>query len=123
MVSEYAKVLDKTKTEIKNIVWNIVDSSVNEHIMESIPDKLDMLSSHTYIEGVHINELEDLNTSSLSLTLTGNGTAEVELTYGGKVDHVSMSTSYPLSFEVQIDPLTFSVVVTELDINTDSFYE
>jgi hypothetical protein len=123
VVIEYAHTLRKTKDEIRDIMWTIVDESVNQHVLEAVPDELDMLSGQTLVENIHVEHLQDFDTSTLMPTLTGSGIAEIELNYGHGDEHMSSPDSYPLTFEVEIDPETFAVAVTKVDVDTSSFYE
>lgn len=123
VVIEYARTLRKTKDEIRDIMWNIVDESVNQHVLEAIPDELNMLSGQTLVENIHVEHLQEFDTSTLMPTLTGSGVAEIELNYGHGDDHMNSPDSYPLTFEVEIDPETFAVAVTQVDVDTRSFYE
>ena len=123
VVAEYARTLRKTKDEIRDIMWTIVDDSVNQHVLEAVPDELDMLSGQTLVENIHVEHLQEFDTSTLMPTLTGSGVAEIELNYGHGDDHMSSPDSYPLTFEVEIDPETFAVAVIKVDVDTSSFYE
>jgi len=123
VVSEYANMLTKTKDEIKDIIWSIVDDSVNQHVSEAIPEELDALSGQTLVENVHMENLQDFDTSSLTPVLTGSGFAEIQLNYGHGDDHSSSSDSYPIKFAVKIDPESFEVDVISVAVDTSSFYE
>lgn len=122
-VSQYCATLTKTKEEIRDIIWTIVDESVNDHVLGAIPDELDALSGQTLVENIHVEHLQDFDTSTLMPTLTGSGVAEIELNYGHGDDHMSSPDSYPMTFEVEVDPSTFEVSVVSVDVDTSSFYE
>jgi hypothetical protein len=122
-VSQYARTLTTTKGEIRDIMWTIVDDSVNQHVLKAIPDELDALSGQTLVENIHIEHLQDFDTSTLTPTLTGSGVAEIELNYGHGDDHMSSGDSYPMEFEVSIDPATFEVTVESVSVDTSLFYE
>lgn len=123
VVIEYVQTLKKTKDEIRNIMWTIVSESVNQHVSDAIPAELDMLSGQTIVENIHVEQLEDFDTTTLTPTLTGSGMAEIELNYGHGDEQMSSSDSYPLTFEVEIDPDTFEVSVSGINVDTSSFYE
>lgn len=123
VVSQYAKTLTTTKSEIRDIIWTIVDDSVNQHVLAAIPDELDALSGQTLVENIHIEHLQDFDTSTLTPTLTGSGVAEIELNYGHGDDHMSAGDEYPIEFEVSIDPSTFEVTVKSVSVDETSFYE
>lgn len=123
VVIEYARTLRETKDEIRDIMWTIVDESVNQHVLEAVPSELEILSGQTLVENIHVEHLQEFDTSTLMPTLTGSGAAEIELNYGHGDDHMSSPDSYPLTFEVEIDPETFAVAVTRVDVDTSSFNE
>jgi hypothetical protein len=120
---EYSDTLLNTKKKVKEIVYDLVHNEVNEHVMNAIPDELDALSTHTYVEGISIDELQDFDTSLATPLLSGSATAEIELNYGNEKEGVSMPDSYPVEFYVEIDPNTFGVSVESISVDTSKFYE
>ena len=90
--------------------------------MDAIPDELDALSGQTIVDNIHIEELQEFDTSTMTPILTGSGVAEIELNYGHGEDQMSAPDSYPLTFEVAIDPNTFDVSVNSVNVDTSSFY-
>ena len=123
IMSDYVTKLIETKKHVADIIFHLVDSKLNEHLMEEIPNELDELSSGTRIDGVMVEELEDFDTSSAFLVLSGSGHTDVELNYGGSSDRHSSEQSYPFQFYVQIDPDTFDVSVDSVEVDTADFYE
>lgn len=122
-VREYTITLLDTKDEVKVIVFNLVHNEVNEHVRNAIPLKLDALSTHTYVEGIVIDSLQDFDTSLESPLLSGDATAEIELNYGNERESTPMPDSYPVEFRVEIDPETFGISVESISVDTSSFYE
>jgi len=57
------------------------------------------------------------------LIINGTGHVDVELNYGPSEDGVSLSDSYPIKFVATIDIGTFHVTISEIDVDTSSFYE
>ena len=122
-VREYTITLLDTKDEVKVIVFNLVHNEVNEHVWNNTLLQLDALSTHTYVEGIVIDSLQDFATSLESPILSGDATAEIELNYGNARESTPMPDSYPVKFHVKIDPETFGVSVKEISVDTSSFYE
>jgi hypothetical protein len=123
IVSDYVKKISATKKQVGQIILELVDSHLNDHLMEEVPNELDELSSRTRLDSVTIEELENFDTSSAFPVLSGCGHAEVELNYGGGIDGYSAETSFPLEFIVQINPDTFDVYTVSVEVDTSSFYE
>lgn len=123
IVSDYVTRLIETKKHVAGIIFHLVESKLNDHLMEEIPNELDELSSGTRIDVITIEELEDFDTSSAFPILSGSGHADVELNYGGGSDGFSSEQSYPFQFYVQIDPDTFDVSIDSIEVDTSAFYE
>lgn len=122
-VLDYAHKLVEVKEMVGEIVFDIVHEKLNDHVMDAVPGELESLSTRTRVDEIHIEELQEFNTCTAVPVLSGCGSAEVELNYGSGSDETSLPDTYPLTFEVQIDPDTFDVTVNWLKVNTDSFYD
>jgi len=122
-VRQYAKTLTTTKSQIREIMWTIVDGSVNQHVLDAIPGEFHNLPGHTLVENIHLEHLQDFDTSTMFPTLTGSGIAEIESNYCHGDDDMSSADAYPIDFEVSIDPETFEVTVESVSVDTSSFYE
>lgn len=122
VIEDFAKKFVELRHRVRDIVGGLVDEELNQHLMEAIPNELDELSSQTRVEEVRIEHLEEFDFRCGSPTLSGSGYAEIELSYGGS-DGFTAPDSYPLEFEVFIDPETLAVKVETVTVVTDSFYE
>lgn len=110
------------RKELARITYEIAKEEMYDEFRTFLPNELKKLSHETLISGVNINELGYFDTSIEVPALTGWGTVDVSLTdwdrdgtpYGGNEE-------YAFSFEVLIDPETFSLEVgdAEFDIFHD----
>lgn len=122
-MEDFAKKFIELRHQVKGIVGELVDDELNRHVCDAIPQELDELSSGTRVEEVSIQHLQDFDFRSGSPSLSGSGSAEIELNYGGRGDdHFSAPDSYPLKFSVFIDPQTLGVSVESINVDTTSFY-
>ena len=83
--------------------------------------KLDEMSSHTEFEELDANPEGIFERPDGSFEVVG--TAYVRLNYGGKDDQSSMSDSYPTRISGLFDEKTKTAKITEVDVDTSSFYE
>jgi hypothetical protein len=102
-----------------------------EELFGQVQSQLDILSTHSTVEGVHLESLTITSLDSNRILFHGDGSVDVRLQYGSDVDvarddgAVSYD-SYPLDCKFEADterPLEISITSGSLHINTDSFYE
>jgi hypothetical protein len=113
----------EVRSYIKDKVYEITQGEINDKLQDELPEELDELSSHTAFQCAVVEEVEDINISSTSMSISGRGYVEVELNYGSGEDGVSSDDHYPFSFEAEIDPSTLTVGEIKTDVDTSSFYE
>lgn len=102
-----------------------------EELFGQVQSQLDILSTHSTVEGVHLENLTITSLNSNRIRFQGDGSVDVRLQYGSDADvarddgAVSYD-SYPLDCKFEADterPLEISITHDSLHINTDSFYE
>lgn len=97
---------------------------LNYLINVEFPTELYSLASQVYLENVSDVEVSSLHVTSDGIRVEGSGTLEVQLVYGGGgEDGLSNSDSYPFTFDVLLDHENKISGVSQLHVNTDSFYE
>lgn len=122
-VIEYAEKLEGTQKRIQSKVWELTRDALTDEIINRIPDELDLISGQTIVEGVFIEEMQEMDLYFSSPHITGEGYVEVELNYGSNKDGVSHSDSYPLTFKATINHNTLAVTIQSITVDTSSFYE
>jgi len=109
----------RVSIEIENLA-----SQLHEHMIESFPDELDRLSTHTSISGVCDLDISDIRVGSGEIRVTGVGTVDVDLQYGSNVDEGSVSgDAFPFYFKAVLSADGVLRQVEELTVDTSSFYE
>jgi len=102
-----------------------------DELFSVVQSELDILSTHSTVEGVHLESLTITSLDSDRILFEGDGSVDVRLQYGSdsdvaRDDGAVMHDSYPLDCRFEADterPLEISIVPGSLRIDTDSFYE
>jgi hypothetical protein len=97
----------------------------NDILNNDTPQELDILSTHTRIEGVNDVEIDFLEIKDESIYLKGNGIIEISLQAGSDreaEDDGSFDTSFPFEFEITLKN-DFSVEKSNYKFDTDSYFE
>lgn len=102
-----------------------LDGIFFDHMVNNIPQELDMLSSHTLLEGVSQLDINAITVEAAGIRVVGSGVVDVELEYGGgrEPDGLSWETDFPFAFDVLLNHALEVEEVYELRIDTSSFYE
>lgn len=105
--------------------------TLEEELFGQVQSELDILSTHSTVEGVHLENLTITSLGSDRILFEGDGSVDVRLQYGSDADvarddgAVSYD-SYPLDCKFEADterPLEISIISGSLRIDTDSFYD
>lgn len=100
-------------------------------MLEHLPDELDQLSSHTFIEEVADIEIDEIMIKKSLIYVSGAGIVEVELQYGSDSDQLTgdgmkAGDSFPFNFDITLafnrDMKLFIEEVNELKVDTSSYY-
>jgi hypothetical protein len=104
---------------------------LTDELFSQVQSELDILSTHSTVEGVHLESLTIISLDPKRILFESDGSVYVRLQYGSDADMrrddgaVSYD-SYPLDCKFEADterPLEISIVSGSLRINTDSFYD
>jgi hypothetical protein len=91
---------------------------------ENLPANVQEVSSFSYLEDINNIEIEVLHVSKQTITVKGTAMAEVKLKYGNdNIDGFEWDTSFPLSFDLDLDHHMSIQNVRKLEIDTSSLYE
>ena len=91
----------------KEIEYDNIDSYILEYLQENVPDEIDALSTHTYIEDVDSVEITSLKICNDKQLIKGNASVNVLLQYGSdtdirKNDGVAIEKSIDFYFRLDI---------------------
>lgn len=118
----------------ENLLSEAADAAkdtLEDELFGQVQSELDILSTHSTVEGVHLESLAITSLDSNRILFEGDGSVDVRLQYGSDADvarddgAVSHHT-YPLEckFEAATErPLEISITPSSLHIATDSFYD
>lgn len=129
LLSDIIGLIETSKKMTTNEIENFLYEDISNHIYnDSIDPELDLLSNHTYVEGI-----SDLNFSISAIDenyiyIEGTATLDTCLQYGSysemrRGDGASFDMSFDLDFSVQINIINFDDKEYHYDtVNTDDFY-
>ncbi|MGD0470270.1 MAG: hypothetical protein ABSA54_17960 [Terriglobales bacterium] len=104
---------------------------LTDELFSQVQSELDILSTHSTVEGVHLESLTIISLDSKRILFESDGSVDVRLQYGSDADVARNDgavsyDSYPLDCKFEADterPLEISIVSGSLRIDTDSFYD
>jgi len=122
------KIIIATPPKEKSIELESIDQMIYEELSEDVPSSLDALSSRTMIEEVYDIDIDKIEVKENGeITIEGDGIVRVELQWGSNDDEATMSDSYPFTFSAILqwdnEGGLYLDELTELDVDTSSFYE
>jgi hypothetical protein len=102
-----------------------------EELFGQVQSELDILSTHSTVEGAHLESLTITALDSNRILFKGDGSVDVRLQYGSdsdvaRDDGAVSYDSYPLDCKFEADterPLEITIVSSSLYIDTHSFYD
>ncbi len=99
-----------------------------QELIDNFPAELDILSTHTRIDGVSDIEIADIRVKQDETTVSGRGSIDVELQYGSESDRDGDSASglydsYPFDFKATLGAGGDLISLDEISVDTSSFYE
>ncbi len=105
--------------------------TLSDELLGQVQSELDILSTHSTVEGVHLESLTITSLDSNRILFEGDGSVDVRLQYGSDADVTRddgavLYDSYPLDCKFEADterPLEITIMSGSLHIDTDSFYD
>ena len=96
-----------------------------DYLVDHLPSDLDELSSGTRIVNVVDVDIDSIDVTVNGIRVTGSGIVEVELEHDGgeERDGLTWGTSFPLTFDVELDHTLDIADAYEMRVDTSSFYE
>lgn len=128
--NEAMEIIEQGKSEVLAYVPDRLGEFVEREITSEIPQALDELSSHTFIEEVQLDGFEVDSIDHEFVYITGNSTAYVTLNYGSNSDRKrgdghSMSDNFPVSFKCKAkanNPKRAFVIRESISVSNSSWY-
>lgn len=129
-VLEFFTTIQDLRTVVADHAVHTLGTGIFEQFIESTVDDLDILSTHTQIEGVQVNDIDIASIGLQAIRYTVEGTVYVLLVWGSgsdfdRGDGATFSDSFPFSCEVEgsIETLDRLSDVSNVNVDTSSWYE
>ena len=111
----------------KEIVFDDLDELLTSYFCsEGIPSELDVLSTHTTIDSIDVNDIISAEIKQNEIILSGEATINVDLQDGSDSDQergdgLLSSDSFPMQFTLILDE-NLNITDAEYKINTHEWY-
>ncbi|MEL3926354.1 hypothetical protein V1669_02970 [Aeromonas enteropelogenes] len=128
--NEAMKIIEQGKSEVLAYIPDRLGEYVEREITSEIPQALDELSSHTFIEEVQLDGFVVDSIDHEFIHITGSSTAYVTLNYGSNSDRKrgdghSMNDNFPVSFKCKAkvnNPKRAFVIRDSISVSNASWY-
>ena len=107
-------------------------AATGHYFHQDLPSELDSLSTHTRPDEVSDIDIDEINISSKSIFIKGNGVVSVEMQFGSDSDQnnddgFKINDNFPFDFALTLgynDENKLEIVdVQKVEIDTSSYYE
>lgn len=129
--NEIMGVIEQGKSEVIGYLPEKLADFVEQEILTEIPEALDQLSTHTFIEEVELDNFVVDYIDNEYVYINGNSTVYVELNYGSdsdrrKGDGHTRRESFPVRFKCKAkakNPRRAFVLKDSIEVINDSWYQ
>ena len=129
--NEIMKVIEQGKSEVINYIPERLGDFVEREISTEIPEALDELSTHTFIEDVELDNFVIDRIDHEFVYINGHSTVHVTLNYGSGSDRRkgnghSTGKSFPVEFKCKakaINPKRAFVIKDSISVINESWYQ
>jgi len=129
-VLEFLSTIDEMRSIVADSVILTVSNDVFSKFLEETVDDIDILSTHTQVEGVQVDHVEVSQIGVESIHYRAEGTVYVNLVYGSGSDHdkgdgATIADSFPFTCELSGSVTNLSEItdVSDLQVDTNSWFE
>jgi hypothetical protein len=110
-----------TRPREKEITFDDLDIKLTVYLNDNMPTELDALSSHTKVEEVIVDSLNNIIIND-NIKIQGDATISVVLQFGSNSDDgYKANDSFPMTFEVELDK-KFEIQDCKVTIDIDPHY-
>ncbi|MGX9522277.1 pPIWI-associating nuclease domain-containing protein [Vibrio mediterranei] len=128
--NEAMEIIEQGKSEVLEYIPERLGDFVEQEITSEIPEALDELSSHTFVEEVQLDGFEIDSIDHEFVYITGSSTAYVTLNYGSNSDRKrgdghSMNEDFPVSFKCKAkvnNPKRAFVIRDSISVSNASWF-
>ncbi|MFB4475475.1 MULTISPECIES: hypothetical protein [Bacillaceae] len=130
-LDEFLKTIPDFRFMLINKLEERLYNEVSMALTDDILGEIDILATHYWIHGSHLESINVLSISSEEIIIEIKGFVEVEHQYGSDGDYkrgdgVRIENSYPFQAIIEIDthyPLEISIKSEQIIVDNSSFYE
>ena len=129
LIIDLMKEIERVKKVINEVIIDDVESKINSYLFNSIPEDLDLLSTHTIFEDIDSTELNITEIDDKNIYIDGITNVNVMLQYGSESERrrdegFECPSTYPMSFKVTVCIDNFELKDYSFgSVDTSSFYE
>jgi hypothetical protein len=126
IICVFLEKIEHYQQTVSHLLINDIQEHLDNAFMHELIDDLDMLSTHYYINEVYIENFSIKNIDSEAIEICGNGSIDVEQTYGSGAEGTTINTSFPFNFNLKIDvynPNEFNLIEYNVIVDTRDWYE
>lgn len=128
--NEAMTIIEQGREEVSAYIPEWLGEYVEHEVTTEIPDALDVLSSHTFVEEVQLGGFEVDSIDHEFVYINGSSTAYVKLNYGSNSDRKrgdghSMSDEFPVYFKCKAkvdNPKRAFVIKDSIKVSNDSWF-
>jgi hypothetical protein len=124
-VLEFIETISLLRETVADAVVHEASLPVFASFLQESNEEVDILSGRSIVEGADVEAVRVLRIGASSIEYEAEGTIDVELNYGPRGDGVSMSDNFPFTCTMigKLDPLESIVGVSDMKVDTSSFYK
>ena len=129
--NEAMEILESGKEEVLSYIPGKLSDYVENELVQEIPQSLDELSTHTFIDCIEFNGFQVNDIDETFIYISGESTVNVVLQYGSSSDRrkgegATMSDSFPVYFQCKAKankPKGAFVVRDSIEVSTESWWQ
>ena len=123
------RTIDDCRAQVQEAVEDSARDALNEEMILSTVEELDVLATHHQVDEAYIHKLELTEMGPKQIAFKARGSVDCELQYGSDGDYergdgLRVKDNYPLTCTLVADIVTpLDLRVKELAVDNSSFYE
>ena len=119
-------VISDTKAEVISQLYQHISNELVSTFISNTMSDIDILSTHTYVEDVEIEECEIIKIDSTNIYFSGHGNIHVSLNYGSDKDEpTELQDEFPFDFRFLSPvhkPELIQITPEDISIDTSSWF-
>lgn len=125
------EVIQSGKEEVLSFVPDKLADYVEKELLEEIPQSLDELSTHTFIDSVEFDDFQVIDIDESFIYIRGKSTVHIVLQYGSSSDRrkgegATIGDSFPVYFQCKAKankPKGAFVIRGSIEVSIESWWQ